>query len=169
MQDEFCLLLLGVFFSDPTTLTKFFNLSRKNNEKKREKKGKKNSIQETSIIEQDTFCCVLMIQLLKYFSEAANDFKISFQIFSGFMLPSHSSVASPICQEGQSERNFLIFAFSSRFFLIFFWFFLIFSRFFLIFSRVLAIFCCQWWHSAPPPCHPGGYAPAQPDQNLVWN
>ena len=34
-----------------------------------------------------------------------------------------SSVASPICQEGQSERNFPIFAFSSRFFLNFSQFF----------------------------------------------
>ena len=31
----------------------------------------------------------------------------------------NSSVASPICQEGQSERTFPIFAFSSRFFLFF--------------------------------------------------
>ena len=37
-----------------------------------------------------------------------------------------SNVASPICQEGQSERNFPIFAFSSRFLLFlpdFSWFF----------------------------------------------
>ena len=33
--------------------------------------------------------------------------------------PHTSSVASPICQEGQSERNFPIFAFSSRIFLFF--------------------------------------------------
>ena len=55
-----------------------------------------------------------------------------------------SSVTSPISQEGQSERNFPIFAFSSRFFLIFFpdfsWFFPSFWHFF---------FCCQGWHSAP--------------------
>ena len=41
----------------------------------------------------------------------------------------YSSVASLICQEGQSERNFPIFAFSSRFFL----FFPIFPDFFPIF------------------------------------
>ena len=41
-----------------------------------------------------------------------------------------SSIASPICQEGQSERTFPIFAFYSLFFL----FFLIFPSFFLIFS-----------------------------------
>ena len=44
--------------------------------------------------------------------------------------PTHSS---PICQEGQSERTFPIFAFSSRFFL--------FPDFWLIF---------RWWHSRPP-------------------
>ena len=59
-----------------------------------------------------------------------------------------SSIASPIWQEGQSERTFPIFAFSSWFFLFFSdfaWFFplshpLIFGIFF---------FCCQVWHSAP--------------------
>ena len=45
-----------------------------------------------------------------------------------------SSIASPICQEGQSERNFPIFDFSSRFFL----FFVIFPEFFLIFP--------DFWH-----------------------
>ena len=57
----------------------------------------------------------------------------------------NSSVASPICQEGQSERNFQIFAFSSRFSPDFSWFFPDFWPFFR----------CQGWHSAPP-CHPTG-------------
>ena len=52
--------------------------------------------------------------------------------------PLISSVASPVCQEGQSERNFL--PFSSRFFL-----------FFPDFCWFLAFFCCQGWHSAPLP------------------
>ena len=46
-----------------------------------------------------------------------------------------SSVASPICQEGQSERTFPILTFSSRFFL----FFLIFPLFFLIFDNFFAV------------------------------
>ena len=50
----------------------------------------------------------------------------------------HSSVASPICQEVQNERTYLIFAFSSRFF-----------SFFWIFSDFRQIFRCQGWHSAP--------------------
>ena len=50
-----------------------------------------------------------------------------------------SSVASPIWQEGQSERTFPIFAFSS-------WIFLFFPNFFPDFWQ---IFHCQWWHSAP--------------------
>ena len=60
-----------------------------------------------------------------------------------------SSVASPMCQEGQSERNFPIFAFSSRFVLffpIFPWFF---PDFFLLFPDFGQIFRCQGWHSAP--------------------
>ena len=48
----------------------------------------------------------------------------------------HSSVESPVCQEGQSERTFPIFAFSSRFFLSF----PIFPDFFPSFSRYLANF-----------------------------
>ena len=43
-----------------------------------------------------------------------------------------SSVASPICQEGQSERTFPIFAFSSRFFLFFPDFSPIFGKFFAV-------------------------------------
>ena len=69
-----------------------------------------------------------------------------------------SSVASPICQEGQSERNFPIFAFSSRFFLFFpnfSWFFPDFSwfspRFFPDFHDFWQFFPCQGWHSAPLP------------------
>ena len=48
-----------------------------------------------------------------------------------------SSVASPICQKGKSERTFPIFAFSSRFFLfspIFSWFSPLFLWIFSIFS-----------------------------------
>ena len=55
-----------------------------------------------------------------------------------------SSIASPICQEGQSERTFPIFAFSSRFFLFF-------PDFFPLFPDFWQIFHCQGWHSAPPP------------------
>ena len=47
----------------------------------------------------------------------------------------HSSVASPVCQEGQSERTFPIFAFSSRFFLSF----PIFSLFFQIFGKFFTV------------------------------
>ena len=52
-----------------------------------------------------------------------------------------SSIASPICQEGQSGRTFLIFAFSSQFFLFFFlpWFFLIFSLFSPTFGNFFAL------------------------------
>ena len=59
--------------------------------------------------------------------------------------PQSSSIASP-CQEGQNERTFPIFAFSSAFFL----FILIFSWFFPSFSRFLTFFfCCQGGYSAP--------------------
>ena len=47
-----------------------------------------------------------------------------------------SSVASPICQEGQSERTFPILAFSSRFIL----FVTIFPNFCSLFSRFLPLF-----------------------------
>ena len=68
------------------------------------------------------------------------------------------SVASPICQEGQRERNFPIFAFSSRFFLFFpdfSWFSPDFSWFFPIFGKfsLSGVALC-------PPCHPNGYATA---------
>ena len=56
-----------------------------------------------------------------------------------------SSVANPICQEGQSERNFPIFAFLPDFSS----FFPIFPDFFLIFPDFWHFFCCQGWHSAP--------------------
>ena len=68
-----------------------------------------------------------------------------------------SSAASPIYQEGQSERTFLILTFSSWYLLFFpdrpplFPFFQIFGKF----------FNCQEGHSAPPPPPPrppGGYA-----------
>ena len=49
------------------------------------------------------------------------------------------SVASPVCQEGQSERTVPIFAFSSRFFLFVSRFFLIFSLFFPIVGKFLAV------------------------------
>ena len=65
------------------------------------------------------------------------------QVFASRVQSLLSSVASPICQEGQSERNFPIFAFS--------------SRFFPSFPRFLANVCCQGLHSAPP-YHPSGYA-----------
>ena len=45
-------------------------------------------------------------------------------------------------------------------FCLFFPIFPLFSQFFLIFSKFLANFCCQGWHSAPPSCHPSGYATA---------
>ena len=61
-----------------------------------------------------------------------------------------SSVASPICQEGQSERTFPIFAFSSQFFL----FFPNFPDFFLNFGNFFAVRD----GTLPPPCHPIGYA-----------
>ena len=51
-----------------------------------------------------------------------------------------SSVVSPICQEGQSERNFPIFAFFFRIFLIFSLFFLIFGNFFAVRSGTLPPF-----------------------------
>ena len=59
----------------------------------------------------------------------------------GFDRPAFTSVASPICQEGQRERTFLRFAFSSQFFLFFsrfsplfpdFSLFLIFGKFFTV-------------------------------------
>ena len=57
-----------------------------------------------------------------------------------------SSVASPVCQEGQSERTFLIFTFSSRFF-FFPRFFLIFSLFpdFLANFSLLGVALCPPW------------------------
>ena len=64
-----------------------------------------------------------------------------------------SSVASPVCQEGQSERTFPIFAFSSRFFLFFTRFFLIFPSF----SRFLANFSLSRVGLCPP-WPPSGYA-----------
>ena len=72
------------------------------------------------------------------------------------------SVASPICQEGQSARTILIFAFSSQFFLLFPIFFS-FSRFFSdfppLFPNFWPIFC---WGAlclmAMTPLLPGGYA-----------
>ena len=64
-------------------------------------------------------------------------FKIRYEIYS--------SIASPICQEGQSERTFPIFAFSCRFFL----FFPIIPDFPPLFPDFWHFFHCQGWHSAP--------------------
>ena len=50
----------------------------------------------------------------------------------------YSSVASPFCQEGQSERNLLIFAISSQFFLLF-PIFLILPDFFQIFGKFFTV------------------------------
>ena len=58
-----------------------------------------------------------------------------------------SSVASPICQEGQSERTFPIFAFSSRFFLFFPSFPLLFPDFWHFFWLSGVALCPL----APPP------------------
>ena len=72
------------------------------------------------------------------------------------------SVASPFCQEGQSERIFPIFAFSSRFFLFFpdfssfFLIFPLFPRFSPDFSRFLANFSLSGVALCPP-CHYTGY------------
>ena len=56
-----------------------------------------------------------------------------------------SSVANSICQEGQSDKTFPIFAFSSSFLL----FFPNFSWFPPLFPDFWQLFCCQGWHSAP--------------------
>ena len=64
------------------------------------------------------------------------------------------SVANHICQEGQSERTFPIFAFSSRFFLSFPIFPV--DCFRLLFPDFWQIFRCQGWYSAP--WTPSGYA-----------
>ena len=75
----------------------------------------------------------------------------------------HSSVASPVCQEGQSERSFPIFAFSSRFFLVS-PIFAFSSRFFLVspicpdFSPLFGKFFAVRDGTLPPPLTPSGYA-----------
>ena len=68
-----------------------------------------------------------------------------------------SSVASPICQEGQSERNCPIFPLFTRFLPLlsdissfFPWFFLIFPDFFPLFPDFWQFFRCQGWHSIGP-------------------
>ena len=67
--------------------------------------------------------------------------------------PVYSSIASPICQEGQSEKTFPIFPL----FLNFFPLFSNFSWFSPSFSWFLAIFfCCQG--GTLPPLTPSGYA-----------
>ena len=65
-----------------------------------------------------------------------------------FAIMTFSSIARLVCQEGQSERTFPIFAFSSRFFLFF-------PDFFPLFPNFWQIFLCQGWSSAPVP---PGYA-----------
>ena len=80
----------------------------------------------------------------------------------GFSHRKTSSVASPICQEGQSERTFPILAFSSRFSL----FFSIFTRFsslFPSFSLLFPIFDNFFAVKGGtlPPCPYTGYATAQ--------
>ena len=79
-------------------------------------------------------------------------------------------IASPICQEGQSERTFLIFLF----FLIFFLFFLIFPPFWQIFHYHGAL-CPPLTPSdyataappPPPPRPPSGYATAAQPYNTL--
>ena len=59
--------------------------------------------------------------------------------FMSWRLITVSSIASPICQEGQSERTFLIFPLFINFFLIFALFFLIFSLFSPIFDIFFSV------------------------------
>ena len=66
-----------------------------------------------------------------------------------------SSVASPICQDGQSERIFPIFPFSSRFFLFLLIFSPIFSLFIPIFGNFFAV-----RRGILPPWPPDGYSTA---------
>ena len=73
-----------------------------------------------------------------------------------------SSIASPICQEGQSERILPIFASSSQFLFFFSLFFLISSLFFLIFSLIFAV-----RGGTLPPLAPQCYATDWTPQNLV--
>ena len=73
-----------------------------------------------------------------------------------------SCVASPVCQEGQSERTFPIFAFSSRFFL-FFPIFHGFSLFFPIFGKFFAV-----RGGTLPPWPPSGYTTVITLTVLLW-
>ena len=81
--------------------------------------------------------------------------------FSFMLVLSPSSVASPICQEGQSEKKpsrFLPFLLDfSSFFPIFPDFFPIFLIFFPIFWQIFAV-----RGGTLPPCHPCGYATGEP-------
>ena len=63
----------------------------------------------------------------------------------------HSSVASPICQEGQIERSFTIFAFSSWFFPDFSWFFPTFGNFFAVRGGTLPPVAFQIWELGVSP------------------
>ena len=96
------------------------------------------------------------------------------QVFLGFWItkpissPACSSVASPICQGGQSERTFPIFAFSSTFFLFF-------SRFFPLFPDFWHFFAVRGG-TLPPPLAPPVATPLLPCQEdgvssrqcIVW-
>ena len=99
-----------------------------------------------------------------------------YNIFTLFKRIIVSGVASPLCQEGQSKRTFLIFAFPSRFFLFFPIFSLssrnvpdfsqflplfpsfspLFPDFFPLFPIFGIVFRCQGGHAAH--CPPTGYA-----------
>ena len=96
------------------------------------------------------------IYILCCYPEAHSTGKWS--IISQYSCISIRSVASPICQEGQSERTYPIFAFPifPLFFLIFCLFFPIFPDFFPIFGKYFAV-----RGGTLPPCHPSGYATDQ--------
>ena len=101
-------------------------------------------------------CCLSVSQrslstiFEKILTTVVNDILVQRNTFLSWCMG--SSVASPICQEGQSERTFPNFASSSRFSAFFPWF--------PLFFPILAIFRCQRWHSAGscPPCTPSGDA-----------
>ena len=75
--------------------------------------------------------------------------------FAPFVCVCGSCVASPICQEGQSERIFPIFAFSSRLFLFFPDFSLfspIFGKYFAVRGGTLLPLPPQWLHHCSIVC-----------------
>ena len=74
--------------------------------------------------------------------QCENPFQVtSFELWCWLWI---SSIASPICQEGQSERNLPIFAFSSPFFLFFSWFFSDFWQIFTVRGGTLPSLPPQW-------------------------